>query len=95
LGDLIHDIDTAACNVTLTAAFFPAEDSIATADLILPVSARQSAEEMNIITVPPDTASNHLIFPRNDKKAVSTVAATGQSDEEAILSRRGPMDRQG
>lgn len=83
LGNLISDVYTAAFNVTLTAAYFTADDSITPADLILPISARESAQNMpSVFTVPPDTASNDLTLPRNTKKAVFTVAATGQSDEE-------------
>lgn len=88
LGNLISDIYTAPYNVTLTAAYFTAEDSITPADAILPVSARESAMNMaSVFTVPPDTASNDLTFPRNVKKAVFTIAATGQIDEEVSFER--------
>ena len=83
LGNLVNSVYTGIYNVTLTAAYFTAEDSITPADLILPISARQAAENMpSVFTVPPNTASNELTLPRNVKKAVFTVAATGQSEEE-------------
>ncbi|KAK4549741.1 hypothetical protein LTR36_005042 [Oleoguttula mirabilis] len=83
LGNIITDVYTAAFNVTLTAAYFTAEDTIAPADLILPVSKRLSAENMaSVFTVPGDTASNVITLPQNVKKAIFTIAATGQSEEE-------------
>ena len=83
LGNLISDVYTASFNVTLTAAYFQAQDSITPADLILPVSSRQSANNgASVFTVPSDVASNSLELPRNIQKAVFTVAATGQSAEE-------------
>lgn len=83
LGNLIDNTYTAAFNVTLSAAFFSADDSIQPADLILPVSARQSASNASsVFTVPPETASNLLQIPRDAKRAVFTIAATGQSAEE-------------
>lgn len=83
LGNLISDVYTGAFNVTLTAAYFTSDDSIVPADLILPVSKRQGAEgQPSYFTVPSETASNDLTLPRNIKKAVFTVAATGQAEEE-------------
>nr|POE94314.1 peptide-n4-(n-acetyl-beta-glucosaminyl)asparagine amidase a [Quercus suber] len=84
LGNLISDVYTASFNVTITAAFFTASDSITPADLILPISSRRSAVNMpSVYTVPPDTASNSLTLPQNVKKAVFTISATGQSEEES------------
>ncbi|KAF2769598.1 hypothetical protein EJ03DRAFT_271909 [Teratosphaeria nubilosa] len=83
LGNLINDIYTGTFNVTLTSAFFTADDSITPADLILPVSGRQSSSNQgSVFSVPTDNASNDLTLPRNVKKAVFTIAATGQSEEE-------------
>ena len=83
LGNLISNIYTAAYNVTLTASFFTADDSITPADLILPVSGRNASENQpSVFTVPPQAATNAITLPRNVKKAVFTIAATGQIDEE-------------
>lgn len=83
LGNLIDNTYTAAFNVTLTAAYFEAQDSVSPADVILPISSRQSANDApSVFTVPSDTASNSLTLPRNIQKAVFTIAATGQSAEE-------------
>jgi len=83
LGNLIDDTYTGIFYTTLTAVYFNAEDSITPADLILPVSSHRSAQNApSVFTVPSDTASWDLTFPRNVQKAVFTVAATGQSQEE-------------
>ncbi|WPG98550.1 Hypothetical protein R9X50_00134200 [Acrodontium crateriforme] len=83
LGNLIDNTYTGSFNVTLTASFFTADDSITPADLILPVSTRQSSANMpSIFTLPPETASNIVTLPRNIKKAVFTISATGQQQEE-------------
>lgn len=83
LGNIINDIYTGPFNVTLTSSFFTADDSIVPADEIIPVSRRQGAAgQPSYFTVPDETASNDLTLPRNIKKAVFTVAATGQSQEE-------------
>jgi len=87
LGNLIDSTYTAAFNVTVTAAYFNAQDSVNPADLILPISSRQSANNApSVFTVPSDIASNSLSLPRNIQKAVFTVAATGQSQEEVCSS---------
>lgn len=86
LGNIIDSTYTAAFNVTLVATFFTAPDSISPADIILPISARQSDDDAaSVFTLPPDTAANNLTFPQNTLRAVFTVAATGQSDEEARI----------
>lgn len=83
LGNIINDIYTGPFNVTLTSSFFTADDSVVPADEIIPVSKRQGAAgQPSYFTVPDETASNDLTLPRNVKKAVFTVAATGQSQEE-------------
>jgi hypothetical protein len=94
LGNLINDIYTAPFNVTLTSTFFTASDSITPADTILPISARKGSQDMpSVFTVPPDSASNNLRLPRNTKKAVVTIAATGQSEEEVSLHVQPPYQR--
>ena len=83
LGNLINDIYTAPFNVTLTASYFTATDSITPADLIIPISARQASQNAaSVYTIPPNTASNSFTIPRNVRRAVFTLAATGQSEEE-------------
>lgn len=99
LGNLINDIYTGPFNVTITAAFFTADDSILPADLILPVSKHQGATgQPSYFSVPSETASNSLTLPRNIKKAIFTVSATGQAQEEVrafniIASRAFPLTK--
>lgn len=89
LGNLVNNIYTAAYNVTLTASFFTADDSVVPADLILPVSGRQASQDQaSVFMVPPQVASNSLTLPQNVKKAVFTIAATGQSEEEVRSNTR-------
>ncbi|CAN8106016.1 unnamed protein product [Discula destructiva] len=91
LGNLITDVYTGSFNTTLTATFFFLDDEssldMATAppaDLIIPISARQSANNgVSQFTLPADNATNTITsFPRNAKRAVFAVSANGQSTEE-------------
>lgn len=83
LGNLIDDVYTGAFNVTLTATFFTAENPAKPADLILSVSKDEGAEDLaSAFDLSKDTGSSSLTIPRNTKRAVFTIAATGQSNEE-------------
>ena len=85
LGNLIDDVYTGAFNVTLTATFFTAENSAKPADLILPVSKDEAAEDMaSAFDLSKDNGVSSLTIPRNTKKAVFTIAAAGQSNEEVV-----------
>jgi hypothetical protein len=86
LGNLVNDKYTASFNTTLTATFF--QDDVATSaappsDLIIPISKRQSATDgVSQFTLPADNATNTISFPRNARRAVFSVSACGQADEE-------------
>lgn len=87
LGNLITDVYTGDFNTTLTATFFLDDDvAVATAppaDLIIPISKRLSAsDEVSQFTLPADNATNTIAFPRNAYRAVFSVSANGQSNEE-------------
>ncbi|KAF2840826.1 hypothetical protein M501DRAFT_1014822 [Patellaria atrata CBS 101060] len=83
LGNLIDDTYTAPFNTTLTAIFLHEEGLPQPADLILPVSSRQSASDgPSAFNIPHDTAINTLTLPQNLKRAVFTISASGQSTEE-------------
>ncbi|KAM3420571.1 hypothetical protein BST61_g3833 [Cercospora zeina] len=83
LGNLVNDIYTAPFNVTLHAAFFTVEDGTRPADLIIPVSKRQGAAgQASFFQYPQDKAASSFTLPRNVRKAVLTIAATGQAEEE-------------
>jgi len=74
---------TGVLNTTVTATFFTAEDTVVPADLIYPVSSRQSSNNMgSLFSVPSQNATNTLSLPRNINKAVFSIAATGQTAEE-------------
>lgn len=83
LGNLVDDTYTGSWNTTLTATFFTAEDSINPADVIIPVSARKSADNSPSGFVVPDSkAVNTITLPQNVKKAVFSISACGQAAEE-------------
>lgn len=87
LGNLITDVYTGDFNTTLTATFFQEEVDVATAppaDLIIPISARQaSSDGGSKFTLPDDNATNTISdFPQNANRAVFSVSANGQSNEE-------------
>ena len=89
LGNLIDDVYTGAFNVTLTTVFFATDDATKPADLIIPVSKNGAAEDMpSVFDLSKDTGISSLTIPRNTKKAVFTIAATGQSDEEVSIGTR-------
>lgn len=83
LGNLVDDTYTGIWETTLTATFFSAEDTIDAANLIMPISAHQSASDKSSAFVVPDSrAMDTLILPRNIKKAIVSIAAVGQATEE-------------
>lgn len=88
LGNLITDVYTGSFNTTLTATFFYDQDvDVATArpaDLVIPISARQSASGgASQFTLPADNATNTVSgFPQNARRAVFSVSANGQANEE-------------
>lgn len=87
LGNLVNDKYTGIFNTTLTATFFHSDVQTNTAppsDLIIPISARQSANNgVSQFTVPAQNATNTISnFPRNARRAVFSVSANGQGNEE-------------
>ncbi|KAK1750621.1 peptide N-acetyl-beta-D-glucosaminyl asparaginase amidase A-domain-containing protein [Echria macrotheca] len=87
LGNLIDDKYTGIFNTTMTATFFWSDVQTATAppsDLIIPISARQAAANAaSQFTVPAQNATNTITsFPRNVRRAVFSVSANGQANEE-------------
>ncbi|KAK6604674.1 peptide-n4-(n-acetyl-beta-glucosaminyl)asparagine amidase a [Botrytis cinerea] len=68
---------------TLTATFFTSQETAEPADLILPISARNGAEDaVSVFTLPGDNATNTISFPQNANRAVFSISACGQSAEE-------------
>jgi hypothetical protein len=83
LGNLIDDTYTGAWNTTLVATYFTVDDTIAPADIIMPVSARRSAtNQSSAFVVPASKAANTLELPSHAEKAVFSISACGQAAEE-------------
>jgi len=83
LGNLIDSTYTGPFNTTLTATFFTVPDSKATADTILPISAEQSSANMgSAFSVPGQNASVSYTLPQNVERAVISLSACGQIEEE-------------
>ncbi|KAL2368154.1 hypothetical protein RJ035_000901 [Blastomyces gilchristii] len=83
LGNLIDDIYTGLFDVTLTAVFSLQLHDIRTADIILPISARRSAEDSpSAFNIPEDNATVTHVVPNDASRAVVSISACGQSTEE-------------
>lgn len=83
LGNLIDDKYTASWNTTLTATFFTAQETIAPAHAVIPVSARKAADNLSsVFVVPQSRAVDTVVLPQNVNKAVFSISACGQGDEE-------------
>ena len=74
---------------SLTATFFSASESVDAANVILPISAKRGINGSlpSTFTIPSTTqnATTQLpagSFPRNAKRVIVSIAATGQGDEE-------------
>ncbi|KAH7419703.1 peptide N-acetyl-beta-D-glucosaminyl asparaginase amidase A-domain-containing protein [Cadophora sp. MPI-SDFR-AT-0126] len=74
---------------SLTATFFSASEPVDAANVILPLSAKRGINESLPSTfIVPSTTQNATItlsagsIPRNAKRAIVSIAATGQGDEE-------------
>lgn len=83
LGNLIDSTYTGTFNATLTGTFSTIPTLRATADQILPISARRSASnEASAFSVPGDNASVAYNIPQNAERAVVSLSACGQATEE-------------
>ncbi|KAH8880007.1 hypothetical protein GQ53DRAFT_788943 [Thozetella sp. PMI_491] len=98
LGNVIDDTYTGYLNTTLTATFFQSDvatnDAAPPSDLIIPISARLSANgSASVFMVPKVNATNTLSFPRNANRAVFSLSACGQANEEFWWSNVLDSDR--
>lgn len=70
----------------MTAIFYNSDvvtEQAPPSDLIIPISARQGANDsVSQFTLPAQNATNTISFPRNVRRAVFSVSANGQSTEE-------------
>ncbi|KAI4139098.1 MAG: hypothetical protein L6R39_006468, partial [Caloplaca ligustica] len=83
LGNLIDSTYTGSFNTTLTATFSTLPTLRATADQILPISARRSnSNGASAFSVPGDKASVAYRIPQNTERAVVSLSACGQAAEE-------------
>jgi hypothetical protein len=83
LGNLVNNIYTGSYNTTLIATFFTSQDTVEPASLIIPISTRSGADNVgSVFTLPSQNATNTVSFPRNANRAVFSVYACGQADEE-------------
>ncbi|KAJ5536840.1 hypothetical protein N7513_010026 [Penicillium frequentans] len=82
LGNIITDVYTGPYNVTLT-AHFSYENNARTADIILPLSTRKSSSNSSSsFTVPTDNTTVSYKIPAAASRAVVSISACGQSEEE-------------
>ncbi|KAJ5367409.1 hypothetical protein N7541_001350 [Penicillium brevicompactum] len=82
LDNLITDLYTGSFNVILTARF-SYEDNVRTADLILPISAQRSAfHNASAFQIPSDNTTVIHTIPERAYRAVVSIFACGQSQEE-------------
>lgn len=86
LPNALDETLTGTYNTTVTASFFNAPQALTPADTIIPISARQTnnGSRASVFTIPGSTPASNIIpnFPRNAARAVFSVSATGQGDEE-------------
>ena len=94
MGNLIDDTYTAPFNATLEATFFVGSDLQQPADAILPISSRNSnSNASSAFSLPSDNASVTVPFPRNVRRAVVSISACGQADEEFWFGNVFESDR--
>jgi hypothetical protein len=83
LGNLVDSTYTGSFNTTLTASFSTRPDPPLFADLILPISAKQSAENgTSAFILPNDDATTMQAIPSGISRAIVSLSACGQSTEE-------------
>ncbi|KAJ6259654.1 hypothetical protein Dda_5292 [Drechslerella dactyloides] len=85
LGNIVTDVLTGTFAVTMTAHYFKLEvpSQHKPADVIAPVSKMQgSNQQPSIFVLPNDIAQSTISVPKDVKKAVLSVIASGNSEEE-------------
>ncbi|KAK4863246.1 hypothetical protein LT330_002024 [Penicillium expansum] len=82
LGNILNDVYTGSFNTTLT-AHFSKEHNVKTADIILPISAKKSASNSSsAFSLPTDNTTVMYEIPAAASRAVVSISACGQSEEE-------------
>lgn len=83
LGNLVDSKYTGSFNATLTASFSTRKDPPLFANLILPISAQQSATNgTSAFILPNDNATTMQTIPSGVTRAVVSLSACGQATEE-------------
>jgi len=85
MGNLVNDVYTGSFNVTLTATYYsPAPISPPhPADIILPISAQRSGQNQpSHFHLPQEEAISSPVIPANAIRAVVSISASGNADEE-------------
>ncbi|KAJ5748073.1 uncharacterized protein N7511_009769, partial [Penicillium nucicola] len=94
LGNIINDVYTGSFNVTLTAHFSYGQ-AARTADIILPISSQKSASDSSsAFSVPTDNTTVMFKIPAAASRAVVSISACGQSEEEFWWSNVFNQDTQ-
>ncbi|OQD84133.1 hypothetical protein PENANT_c014G06065 [Penicillium antarcticum] len=95
LGNIINDIYTGSFYVTLT-AHFSYRQAARTADIILPISSKRSvSNSASSFSVPTDNTTVMVEIPAAAMRAVVSISACGQSEEEFWWSNVPNEDTQG
>ncbi|RKF71503.1 Peptide-N4-asparagine amidase A [Golovinomyces cichoracearum] len=83
LGNLVDEKYTGLINTTLTVTFSKTSSLTEHASQIIPVSSRKSSlNTSSVFQLPLDKATNTVTIPRSVKRAIFSVSACGQGDEE-------------
>lgn len=88
LGNIVDSHYTGAFNVTLRATFFSTtiagkDDKLDPAELIVPISAKRGGQgQSSAFNYPGDVAATNITIPRNVIRAMVSISATGQGNEE-------------
>ncbi|KAI3399592.1 hypothetical protein diail_6231 [Diaporthe ilicicola] len=83
LDNIYDSTFTGDFNVTLVAQFYDDEGSASPADSILPISSLSSGEnKTSVFSLPDGNATALLSFPKNVERAVVSVFASGNGNEE-------------
>ena len=82
LGNIITDVYTGPFDVAIT-AHFSFENNVPAADIILPISAKKSSSgSSSEFQLPSDNATVSYTIPVTTSRAILSISACGQSDEE-------------
>ncbi|KUI55353.1 Peptide-N4-(N-acetyl-beta-glucosaminyl)asparagine amidase A [Cytospora mali] len=83
MDNIYNSVFTGNFNVTITAFFYKDEGTVTPADVILPISSQSSvSNKTSVFSLPDGNATVTLSFPRNVERAVVSIFASGNGNEE-------------